>query len=267
MENNYQSTEEWQIARENNKRCIDVFMASLPRQLHVVETVKTILANPETLTITIVANNYSDLEWIEVQKRLVNANAEYQVPIYLHRGDNKKEANEKLKFVHKGNGKYISYVDDDLLLSPTHFKYLIEGCEKYNAYVSLHGAILNPLPLFSYYRDRQVFRGLKTVIFDQEVDIASNCGSLFKREFFDEKFYATVYNNAPTVGMDDLLMAVACQQRGIPRYVLKHEEGFMKHKIQYKEDCYVFTKYTQQLGVSDKPQTDYINHYWGSLKK
>lgn len=80
--------------------------------------------------------------------------------------------------------------------------------------------------------------------------------------FFDEKFYATIYDLAPTVGMDDLLMAVACQQRGIPRYVLKHQEGFMKHKIQYPEDDYCFNKYTKVLGVSDKVQTDYINLYW-----
>lgn len=246
-------------------KVVDVFIASLPRQLHVVETVKSILANPETLTITITANNYSDLEWREVQKRLVNANVEYQVPIYLHRGDNKKEANEKLKFVSKGYGKYVSYVDDDLVLAPTHFQYLIQGCEKYNAYVSLHGAILNPLPLGSYYRDRSVFRGLKTVLFDTPVDIASNCGSLFKREFFDEKFYATVYNNAPTVGMDDLLMAVACQQRGIKRYVLAHSEGYMKHKIQYPEDDYCFNKYTKVLGVSDKVQTDYLNKNYKKL--
>ena len=245
-------------------KVVDVFIASLPRQLHVVETVKSILANPETLTITITANNYSDLEWRELQKRL-NANVEYQVPIYLHRGDNKKEANEKLKFVNKGYGKYVSYVDDDLVLAPTHFQYLIQGCEKYNAYVSLHGAILNPLPLGSYYRDRSVYRGLKTVLFDTPVDIASNCGSLFKREFFDEKFYATVYNNAPTVGMDDLLMAVACQQRGIPRYVLAHKEGYMKHKIQYPEDDYCFNKYTKVLGVSDKVQTDYLNKNYKKL--
>jgi len=257
-----QSTEDWQIARENNSnlRCVDVFIASLPRQLHVVETVKTVLANPETLTITIVANNYSDLEWKEVQKRLVDANCEYQVPIYLHRGDNAKESNEKLRFVHKGYGKYVSYVDDDLCLAPTHFNYLIKGCEKYNAYVSLHGCVLHPRPLNHYYRDRDVYRGLKAVIFDMEVDIASNCGSLFKREFFDEKFYANLYKNAPAVGMDDILMATACRERGIPRYVLAHKEGFMKHKEILKEDNYIFDKYA--LTGLDKPQTDYINKYW-----
>ena len=247
-------------------KVVDVFIASLPRQLHVVETVKTVLANPETLTITIVANNYSDLEWKEVQKRLVDANCEYQVPIYLHRGDNAKESNEKLRFVHKGYGKYISFTDDDLCLAPTHFNYLIKGCEKYNAYVSLHGAVLNPLPIGSYYRDRSVFRGLKTVLFDTPVDIASNCGSLFKREFFGNDILSKQYDLAPTVGMDDILMATLCKIHGIKRYVLAHQEGFMKHKIQYPEDDYCFDKYTKVLGVSDKVQTDYINRYWRMIE-
>ena len=263
MESNYyQSTEDWQIARENNSRVVDVFMASLPRQLHVVETVKTILQNPEVLTITIVANNYSDLEWKEVQKRLENANTIAQVPIYLHRGDNAKESNEKLKFMHKGHGKYISSIDDDLLIAPNHLNYLIRGCEKYNAMVSLHGVVLHPRPIGSYYRDRDVYRGLKTVLFDMEVDIASNCGSLFKREWFTEEELKNLYITAPTTGMDDILIATNLRKKGIPRYVLAHKEGFMKHKEILKEDNYIFDKYTKQLGVTDKPQTDYINQHW-----
>lgn len=168
--------------REN--RCVDVHIAALYRQNFVVETVKSILANPETLTITIIANNHTDEEFENCKNGLIAANAGHFVPIKLVRGDNAKEANEKLRYLGDGYGKYISLVDNDLILSPTHFQYLIQGCEKYNAYVSLHGAILNPLPLGSYYRDRSVYRGLKTVLFDTPVDIASNCGSLFKREFF-----------------------------------------------------------------------------------
>ena len=260
MENNYQSTEDWQIARENNSnlRCVDVYIASLPRQLHVVETVKTVLANPETLTITIVANKYSDELFEELKIQLLNVNCEYQVPIYLHRGDNKKESNEKLKFVGKGYGKYISFVDDDLLLSPNHFNKLIKACEEYNAMVSLHGVVLHQLPLKHYYYDRDVYRGLGTVIFDMEVDIASNCGSLFKREWHTD--LSKWYDEIPSVGMDDIFVALKHKQKGIKRYVLAHHTGYMKHKEIRKEDEYIFDKYA--LTGNDKVQTDYINTYW-----
>lgn len=259
-ERHYQGTEDWQIARENNIRCVDVFIASLPRQLHVVETVKTVLANKETLSITIIANKYSDAEYEELLLRLENIKT--QVPILIYRGNNLKGSNEKLKYIGRGNGKYISLVDDDLLLSPNHFEYLINGCERYNAYVSLHGMILSPLPIRSYYGDRFVYRGLKDVVSDYEVDIASNCGSLFKRDFFPQDMLRDIYYNVNEVSMDDIWMNYFVKRMGIKRYVLAHQEGFLKHKIQHPEDDYVFDKHTKQLGVSDRIQTDFINNYW-----
>jgi len=98
MENNYQSTEDWQIARENNSnlRCVDVYIASLPRELHVVETVKTVLENPQTLTITIIANNYSDELFEELKIQLLNINTITQVPIMLHRVTIRKKAMRNL---------------------------------------------------------------------------------------------------------------------------------------------------------------------------
>lgn len=243
-------------------REIDVHIAALYRQNFVVETVKTVLANPEVKTITVIANKHTDEEFENCRQGLLQANLITQIPIYLYRGDNAKGSNEKLRYIGKGTGKYISLVDNDLLLSPNHFAYLIEGCEKYNAYVSLHGMILGSRPLRTFYGDRQVFRGLKTVLHDQEVDIASNCGSLFRRDYFSQEMISGMYERVNDISMDDIWMAYFCKIIGVKRYVLKHDEGFMKHKIQYAEDDYVFDKHTKQLGVTDKAQTDFINNYW-----
>lgn len=259
---NYQSTEDWQIARENNSnRVVDVFMAALPRQLHVVTTVESVLKNKETRSVTITANKYSDAEFQELQLRLAGLNSLYKVEIYLYRGDNAKGSNEKLKYIHKGSGKYIALVDDDLILSPNHFEYLIQGCEKYDAYVSLHGAVLAQRPLRSYYRDRMVLRGLGNVLFDSEVDIASNCGSLFKRSHFPQDMLKEMYERSPDESMDDIWMAFLCKRMGVKRYVLSHQEGYMKHKVQHKEDEYVFDKHALVVGA-DKPMTDFINNFW-----
>jgi len=243
-------------------KTVDVYIASLPRQLHILTTVESVLKNPETLTITITANKYSDAQFEELCNRLAGLNSIYQVPIRVIRGDNAKESNEKLKYIGEGYGKYINFTDDDLILPEDYFKYMIAGCEKYNAYVSLHGVVLAQRPIKSYYADRMVLRGLGAVPFDSEVDIASNCGSLFKRSFFSEEVLSKLYENAPTVSMDDIIMATACRKHNVTRYVLKHQQGYLKHKAQYAEDEYVFDKYTKQLGVTDKVQTDYINRYW-----
>lgn len=244
-------------------REVDCYIAALYRQNFVVETVKSILKNEETLTITIIANKHTDEEFENCKNGLIAANMEYHVPIKLVRGDNAKESNDKLKYIAEGYGKYISFIDNDLVLAPSHFSYLIEGCKKYDAYCSLHGVILHPLPINSYYRDRDVYRGLGTVLFDTEVDIASNCGSLFKRDFFGYDCLSTLYDEAPSISMDDIVMGTLCKLNNIKRYVLAHKEGFMKHKVQYVEDEYVFDKYK----FNDSIQTAYINKYWTIFKK
>jgi len=221
-----------------------------------------VLKNKETRSITITANKYTHELFEELQLRLAGLNSQYNIPIYLYRGDNAKGSNEKLKYIGKGTGKYISFVDDDLILNPQHFEYLIQGCEIYNAYVSLHGVRIHPRPIRSYYADRDVFRGLKTVHKDVQVDLASNCGCLFKRSFFTEDFLNKIYTVVNNVSMDDIFMAYFCHKKGIKRYVLAHNEGFMQHKAQHPEDEYVFDKHTKQLGVSDLPQTNFINKFW-----
>jgi hypothetical protein len=53
--------------------------------------------------------------------------------------------------------------------------------------VSMHGRILPTKPLISYYKQALVVLSHSgNVDQDYEVDIASNCGSLFKRNFFDD---------------------------------------------------------------------------------
>ena len=241
---------------------VDVNIASLWRDGHILTTVETVLTNKETRTITIVANKYTDKQFEYIKEGLLNLNLLTQKPIYLHRGDNAKGSNEKLKYAHYGDGKYISFVDDDLLLAPNHYEYLIKGCEKYNAYVSLHGMTLHQRPVRSFYGNRDVYRGLKTVHFDMEVDIASNCGSLFKREFFGNDGLKEIYQMCGETSMDDIYMAYACKKRGIPRYVLAHPEGFLRHKEIKQTDNYVFDKYIKQLGVTDRVQTEFINKHW-----
>lgn len=244
-----------------NMKEVDCYIACLPRQLHVVKTVESILNNKEIKTITITANKYTDELFQELTTKLLNLNAQYQVPIYLHRGDNLKESNEKLKYISKGNGRYISFVDDDLILNPNHFEFLIGGCEAYNAYVSLHGVVLYPRPIKSYYRDRFVYRGLGTVIDNYEVDIVGNGCGLFKREFFTEEELKSLYDDAPTQGMDDILMATLCKNKGIKRVVLAHPEGFVKHKEIRPDDEYIFDKYALRPN-GDEVQTNYINLNW-----
>lgn len=239
-----------------NNGLVDCYMAALWRQGFAVQTIATLRNQPEFGTATITCNNHTDEQW---QYMLDTYKSDYQ--IYLKRGDNLKESNEKLKYVGNGSNEYVMFMDNDLLLPPDYLKYMIQGCEKYQAMVSLHGVVLGVGKIGSYYRDRMVLRGLKTVPFDSEVDIASNCGSLFKRKWHSD--YDKWYDFCGNVSMDDCYVAYFMKKKGIRRYVLKHQEGYMKHKQQLPEDDYVFNKYA--LTGNDKAQTDFINNYFKKL--
>ena len=236
---------------------VDCFCASLWRQGHVINSVNTLRQQPEFGTAHITCNNWTDEQW-----QYINAELGTDDRIFLHRHDNEKGSNEKLRYLSQGSNNFICLFDDDLLYPDDYLMKMISGSTLYNAYVSLHGVILAQRPIRSYYRDRQVFRGLGTVLFDQEVDIASNCGSVFQRQFYPKGEIESWYDRCTEISCDDIWTNMWSKKCGVIRMVLKHREGYLKHKTQYESDDYCFNKYTKQLGITDTFQTKLINTQW-----
>lgn len=233
-------------------KLVDIYMASLWRQGHVIKSIKSLLLNSEAATITITCNNYTDEQWNFVNTELNNSK------ITLHRGNNEKGSNEKLRYVAEGNNYYICLADDDLIYPQDYLNKLIIGCEKYNAHVSLGGRILNNGNISSYYRNSFALRALGTVMKDTLVDIASNCGSLFKRNFYND--LNSWYEFCSATSMDDIYVNYFAKRNGIQRVVLAHNEGYLKHKEQFPEDDYVFNRHA--ITGDDNVQTEFINKYF-----
>ncbi len=238
------------------KKLVDVYMATLWRQGHAVISINSLRQQPEFGTATIICNNWTDGQWEYINNELSGDSR-----ILLFRGDNAKGSNEKLRFINNGSNQYIMLADDDLIYPSDYLNKLIGGCDKYNSHVSLHGVILKRGIINSYYRDRVVFRALGSVDRDYVVDIASNCGSLFKRSFYNDldKWYDFCGNES----MDDIYVNYFAKKSGIMRVVLAHSEGYLKHKEQFSEDNYVFNKYA--LTGNDKVQTEFINNVFNYL--
>lgn len=235
---------------------IDVFMASFPRNdhsdLHVINSALSILENEECDTLTIsLSEKYSDEEIEKISLAL----SDERVALYIV--DDAKHSNEKLRFIYTGENDAVALIDDDCTFDVNYLKFLYNGLISLNGHVSLHGAILNPRPIRSYYADRQVFRGLTKVVDTVKVDICSSCFTMFRRSW--HKDINNWYTLSSHISMDDLFISGRARKRNIPCYVLKHDEGFVKHKQQLPDEKYVFSQYTKQLGVSDKIQTDYCN--------
>lgn len=236
------------------EKLVDIYMASLWRQGHVVKTVKSLLENPEVGTITIACNNYSEEQWYFVNSQLNDSR------ITLHRTNNEKGSNEKLRFIGTGNNYYVCLADDDLIYPSDYLDKLIQGCEKYDAMVSLHGRIIPKGIINSYYdQPLVVFRSLDTVLQDVEVDIIGTGVSIFKRNFFDN--LNEWYGFCGTTSMDDIYVNYFAKKKGIRRIVLAHLKGYLKHKKQLPEDNYVFDKHR----FDDAVQTEFINNYFNKI--
>lgn len=233
----------------------DVFMASLWRQGHAVVALRSLMSQKEFGTAHLTCNNFTDEQWSYINEQLKDER------VFIYRHNNEKGSNEKLRYLSRGKNTYVCFADDDLIYPPDYLAKLIAGVEKYHAYCSLHGAILKPGLIQSYYRDRQVFRGLKSVYGDIEVDIASNCGSVFRRDFFPADYLSEWYDHVGTVSMDDIYTNFFCRRFGIKRMVLDHQEGYLKHKVQYPEDDYVFNKHAL-VPNGDLIQTAFINSFF-----
>ena len=82
------------------EKMVDVYMASLWRQGHMVISIKTLMIQPEFGTATICCNNYTDEQFEFVNKELNDSR------IKLHRTNNEKGSNEKLRFIHVGENPY-----------------------------------------------------------------------------------------------------------------------------------------------------------------
>jgi hypothetical protein len=243
---------------ENKIRKADVYCASFPRMvnsdLHVIDTALSILKQEECATLTIeLSEKYSDEEITTISYHL------HDERVTLFITDDAKHSNEKLRHIGDGENEYLFLVDDDCVFGEGYMKLLMDGIDRLNAHVTLHGSILDIRPVKSYYRNRTVFRGLAELKSDYQVDIVGSCMSAFRRDFY--KDLHLWYGECNNVSMDDLTISLKAKMNAIPMFVLAHPTGLVKHKIQYPGEHFVFDEYTSVIGA-DKVQTEFCNKYF-----
>ena len=235
-----------------DKKLVDVYIAALYRHGYAKVTIDSLRYQPEFGTCTLVCNIHSDSEWQEMVDYFKDDSR-----IILYRGDNSKESNHKLQYISQGTNYYCSLCDNDIQYAPDYLKKLIHGCEHYSAHVGLHGCIIDKGTIRSYYANRRVLRALEDVNRDTEVTLVSNCGSLWKRNWYQN--YLEWWETAPNEGMDDLLVCYQAKRKGRRMMVLAHKMGYITHKEQLPDELYIFDKYAKT--GNDSVQTNYYNTY------
>lgn len=230
---------------------VDVYMASIWRNGHVIDSIKSIINQKEVKTLTLSANNFTQEQIQMVKDQIMNNK------LIIKETKNEKHSMEKLRFVSNGSAKYVAFCDDDLIYCPNYFKTLIENCEKLNAAVSMHGSILpKHLPIKSYYKDKKALSYMNKLEATTKVDILGNGVSLFKRSFLTKQQYIDLYEKAPNISMDDITVSYELRKSGYDLYVLKHtgKEVISKKDaaidkstyLQYKDNCPIQTKWINE---------------------
>ena len=239
----------------NSNDSVNVYMASLYKDGHVIESIKSIIKQPQVKSLTLSANNYTDKEYKTLISKIKSDK------LIIHRTKNEKSSFEKLRFVNNDiSTKYVAFCDDDLIFYEGYFIKMINECEKLDAAVSYHGGILKkPLPINHYYIDRKSFSFNKEVKQNKEVDIIGNGVSLFKRDWISYNQWNDLYNNAPEVSMDDITVSYMLRKNGKKLIVIKHYPGDVIERKNNNDTVYNIYK------KNDSVQTDWVNKYFKSL--
>lgn len=231
----------------------DIYIASLWRSGHIVDTVNSLLNQDEIGSMHVICNSYTDDQWDYV------ISAVKSDKLFFYRGNNSKGSNEKVKLIGFGSSEFLGFADDDLIYDCNYLKYMIDGANKYKSFVSLHGSILKNRPVINYYQNRKVFRCLEDVLEDVEVDICGSGVSMVKRILLPNEELISLYQNMSKTSMDDLYLNGLLFKYGIRRIVLKHQKNFVKHKLQEPSDNYVFDRHNG-IGKNCIEQTNYVNN-------
>ena len=118
---------------------------------------------------------------------------------------------------------YITF-DDDILYARAHVPALVAGLVRHGgrAVVGYHGSRFKPGAV-SYIDDRDVINFHKGLLFDREVDLLGTGTCAIASQFFD--FDPRQW---PHFDMDDLLLGLEAERRGIPRFALRRRRWFLR---------------------------------------
>ena len=241
---------------EDNYRCVDVHMASLYRDGHLLKTLQTLCGQPEVATVYVTLNNYTQPQYNETLAGIKALMAETGCKIVTRRAKNQKGSNEKLSQLAKSTAPYIAFADDDILYPQDYFLRLIHGMRLHNGGVAFHGGILKRFPTDKYYDGGREMKSWNiTVPEDTKVDIMGSGVGLIRREWFTDAELKALYADAPTTSMDDIILSCVLSQKGIERWVLAHPDRIIATKPKGPDDNYVYDRYKND----DAAQVEYIN--------
>ncbi len=153
---------------------------------------------------------------------------------------------------------YCLTCDDDLIYPPDYVERMIEGIERYErkAVCSFHGKrwIEHHDPW--YHAPGERFPCLREVLSDNRITIPGT-GVMG----WHSSLLTVTLDDFPAPNMADIWFGKKCNDLGIPRYVLAHEEGWIRHTDKIDMDSTLW-----RVNKADAAKTDYITGVFNSVR-
>lgn len=189
-------------------------VASIPqREKNLKIALESIL--PQADKVHVYLNNYKTVPSFLLQEKIV-----------VYRSQEHGDRSDGGKFFNVPENCYYLTIDDDLVYHSTHADLLISKLKEYDGavIVSLHGRILKPTPIRSYYRDKLIaHRCLRSEPNDRFVHTGGT-GVMA----IDTRYFRPKAADFKMPHMADIWVGILAQQQKIPILALAHPSGYVK---------------------------------------
>lgn len=159
------------------------------------------------------------------------------------------------KFFAVGAGAdYFFATDDDMIYAPTHVRDLVEAARRYDdrCVVGLHGVVLQPQPIRSYYRDRRVFHKRQRLETDQAVHLVATSSCCIPKKLLP----GLSIKDFPAPHMADIWLAVACQKAEAGMIALAHDQDYIRQNPRCDLQKTIFARLVGRDGYQTKVIND-----------
>lgn len=131
---------------------------------------------------------------------------------------------------------YYFSVDDDIEYPPKYVEFMIDGIERHNAIVTLHGRKLIGKGR-DYYRGHAGWRCFNEVDVEGEIDVAGTGVTAFRTDYFNP----THIYESELMRMSDLVFSLEACKQNKEIILLAHKQGFVKD-LQAPKESAIFTR-------------------------
>lgn len=234
---------------------VDICMASIFRNFHVIKSVASLARQPECSQIFVCLNSYTDDQFSATATALYDLSDRHKKPIRIYKRNNEKGCSEKFFPLSKTTSQYIATCDDDIIYPEDYLKMLIKKANEHKCAVTLHGKVLPQGKIKKYYKVIRPFHFARPLDKDVDVDIAGTGVMLFNRNIISPELLNGFYDSITDKNMSDLFFSSFLLRNDIGIKCIEHQGNWVIPKEKEQGDNCIY----DSLAIDDSRECEFIN--------